>query len=72
MILGPLVPGVSDVLSKSHITPKLQELINKARHVHMSKEDIDEQRVSWVYGNLKGRLTKDQVREMVLGGNQSK
>jgi hypothetical protein len=62
-----MIIGFSEQLSKFRITPELQQLINKSRHVHMSKEDIDEQRVSWIYGNLKGKMTKDEIRQKVLG-----
>lgn len=43
---------------------KLKDLLDKVKDLPpLTKQQIMEQRVSWVYGQLGGVLTKEQVRE---------
>jgi len=47
--------------------PDLIKKLKEAAKIKMTKEEINEQRVSWVYGNLsKGNnMTEDEVRELL-------
>lgn len=44
------------------ISTELQRLIDDARQRDVSEEELREQRISFAYGNLMGRSTKEQVR----------
>lgn len=44
------------------IDPELQRLLEWAKNNPPSEEQLREQRISFVYGNLMGRSTKEQVR----------
>lgn len=53
----------------------LQELVNWAKNVKMTKEELEVQRINWAYGNLKlsrPDLTRREVEEAarMLRGKQ--
>ncbi|MBI2057829.1 MAG: hypothetical protein HYT63_02505 [Candidatus Yanofskybacteria bacterium] len=44
----------------------LQELINQAKKIKMTEEELEEQRISWAYGNLKlarPNVTRQEIEE---------
>lgn len=41
----------------------LDRLVEAARNIKMSPAEVFEQRVSFVWGQMNGEMTKDQVRE---------
>jgi hypothetical protein len=68
---GPATPGESVMaerkaaLTRAPERPKLEMLLERARTVVLSDEQLQEQRASFVYGNApKGsRITKDSARK---------
>lgn len=42
------------------------DLLKEAAKHKLTPEEIFEQRVSWVYGQMRGDMTKDQVRAQIL------
>jgi hypothetical protein len=44
------------------ITPEMKRRLEAARKVEVTEEMLREQRISFVYGNLMGRSTKERVR----------
>lgn len=43
-------------------TPEMKRRLEAARLIPVTEEMLREQRISFVYGNLMGRSTKEQVR----------
>lgn len=48
-------------------SPRLLALIERARHHRMTPAEKAEQRVSFVYGQIGGTLSKDAIRAMLYG-----
>ena len=53
------------VLGPAPERPELERLLEQARTVSLSDEQLEEQRVSFAYGNApaSARITKDSVRD---------
>jgi hypothetical protein len=52
------------------MSPKLRELLNKVKGYVMSKEEKDEQAISFVHGQLMDcapHITKEEVRKQLKG-----
>ncbi len=63
------------VLHSAPVRPELDELIRQARDHVMTPEDLFEQRVSFVYGNVSmanPNVTREMVREIALAELPSK
>jgi len=45
---------------------ELDRLIEAARNHVMTPEEVSEQRVSFVYGQMSGKWSKDQVRDHLV------
>ncbi|MBI2676621.1 MAG: hypothetical protein HYX21_01530 [Candidatus Yanofskybacteria bacterium] len=44
----------------------LERLIERVKNIKMTEEELEEQRISWAYGNLKlsrPNLTRQEVKE---------
>lgn len=44
------------------VTPEMKQRFEAARKIVVTEQILREQRISFVYGNLMGRSTKEQVR----------
>lgn len=51
------------------LSERLEELVEKARNHVMTPEERFEQRVSFVYGQMNGSMTKDEVRQSLINLN---
>jgi hypothetical protein len=45
----------------------LDRMVEAARNYRMSPQERFEQRVSFVYGQMSGDMTKEQVRKLLAG-----
>ena len=57
---------MSDLFTPSEEDPKLKKLLDEARAKGGATEaELQEQRVSWVYGNLPvdSKVTKEKIRQ---------
>jgi len=48
--------------TKLEVTAEMKAQLEAARKIEVTEEVLREQRISFVYGNLMGRSTKEQVR----------
>ena len=46
----------------------LARLVNVARNYRMTPQEVFDQRVSFVFGQMNGAMTKDQIRSLLSGG----
>lgn len=59
---------MDELLTPSEEDPRLKKLLDEARaRGGATEEELQEQRVSWVYGNLPkdSTMTKEEVRQSI-------